>query len=290
MLDFSPLARSSDEDLTFVPQTNGVSNDMPNAQFYLKEDVFSRLSQRCEHESAGKASSSSAGLQRSWSDAGLGDSVVTRFLERQNEKEEERLDRLEGLQVAASPPGRPEINGRSARLAERRRERTGESFSSEKAFKPLAEPPLEPECTFRPKITQAAKEARTRTPAQLGPEDYKRKLAKREKLVEAKEKKELEELRDPKVRSYNAIGGRLRLIEDIDGLLGRIDKKREREQQRSEKCAEDRAKQEMAECSFKPEVKKVPAFVQQMAATRRAARAQTEADSSPSEQPRPDWH
>merc|ERR1711972_1124071 len=108
------------------PQTNGVSLEMVNAQAYLKEDVFTRLSQTCVPEatpSKSSGSTSSSGPRRSWSDTDLGDPTVSRFLERQNEKEEQRLNRLEGLQAAASVAGRPEINERSSRLAERRRER-----------------------------------------------------------------------------------------------------------------------------------------------------------------------
>jgi hypothetical protein len=287
-LEYSPLARSMDDDLTFVPQTNGVSMDMVNAQAYLKEDVFTRLSQTCQAESS-KTSSSSSGVRRSWSDTNVGDSTMIRFLERQNDKEEERLNRLDNLQAAASPIGRPELNERSLRLAERRRDRTGEQAPDPRTSRPPAEPQLEPECTFRPHITKAAKESRTRTPAQLGPEDHKRRQARHEKATEEKLKRELDVMQSPKIRNYNGIGGRLRILEDVDGLLGRIDKKREREQKQAEKSAQERLQTEMAPCSFKPEVKDAPGFVLRMAATRRAAKAQTERDNGPSEQPRPDW-
>lgn len=215
---------------------------------------------------------------------------MIRFLERQNDKEEERLNRLEELQAAASPAGRPELNERSIRLAERRRERTGEQPTDPRPYKPPAAEvaPIEAECTFRPHITKAARDARTRTPAQLGPEDYKKKLAKREKLVEEKEKKELEQMRDPQVRNYNGIGGRLRILEDPDGLLERLAKKRAREQKVAEKTIQERLQQEMAACSFKPEVKDAPAFVRRMAATRRASKTQTEGDDDTPEK-RPDW-
>jgi len=333
------------QDLTFLPQTNGVSLDMVNAQAYLREDVFTRLSQATTAEPASPARASAAPsslLMRSYSDtsvsmAGGDRAALNRFLERQNLREEDRLRRLGDLEATYAPALRPALCERSVRLAERRRDKqqhdqhqavgrgaagscgtqtiagfvglpqraaggSGEQAGGATASnskvpasgeKAAAEPPEDPECTFRPKITKAARERQARSPSQLGPADMERREKRRAKASEEQKKREIEQMQDPKIKKYNGVSGRLRIREDVDTLMERIEKARTAERKRCEQDVQRQRELEDSQCPFRPQVKSAPAFVQRMAATRRAARAAVlEKENGPAQQQqqqRPEW-
>lgn len=97
-------------------------------------------------------------------------------------------------------------------------------------------------------------------------------------------------MKSPKVRDYNGISGRLRVLKDVDTLLERIERVRKAEKTRWEKEIKRQQEQEMAQCTFKPEVKGgAPDFVRRMAATRRAARALLAEKENPPPPQRPEW-
>lgn len=146
----------------------------------------------------------------------------------------------------------------------------------------------DPECTFKPKITKMARERHSRSPSQLGPQEAARRKARREKICLAKEKLELQQMQEPKIRNYNGVEGRLRLRQDADTLMARIEHSRSVERTRWEKDLNRQRQVEDAACTFKPQIKSSPAFVQRMAATRRAAKeALQEKENGPNQQQKP---
>lgn len=314
-------------ELTFLPQTNGVSLDMVNTQAYLREDVFARLSQATTAE---PPDTPPPPLLRSHSDSSVcanGHASLHRFLERQNLQEKARLRRLGDLEAAHAPPLQPALCERSLRLAEQQRQRGGSAAGStlsvagfvglpprasggeasvvsrpaavagvalEKSKASVAEPPADPECTFRPRITRAARERQARSPSQLGPGDAERRAARRAKASEEQKRREFEQLQAPKINSYNGITGRLRIRKDADTLMERIEKTRVAERKRCEQDAKRQQELEDAQCPFRPQVKPAPAFVQRMAATRRASRVaalekENGAAQQQQQQHRPEW-
>jgi len=299
---------------SFAPRTNRVSADMASAQAYLRDDVFVRLSQAAQDAETPAPSPRArprracSPLSRSRSEASLGlDGTLYSFLERQNACEAQRLRRLGDLEAAVAPALFPELCERSLRLAERQRERPasagpaegrsliGTSATSSPAAPaapptpgrrgelgrtapegcPAPVPPLDPECTFRPKITRAAREHReqARSPSQLGPAEERRRAARRARAAEEKARREGAELRPPKVTSYPGVGGRLRIRTEADTLMARIEKARRAERNRLERDAAAQRKLEAGQCPFRPQVRSAPAFIRRMAASRREARA-----------------
>lgn len=257
-----PRPPQAPEEAAFAPKTNPVPDGMENARAYLQEGVFARLSQVAD------CPSEAPSLRRSLSSS---DGALYHFLERQNACEEARLRRLSDLQAATAPPHRPALSEASARLAERHA--AASSARAAPARSAPAEPaPLDPECTFRPKITRAGRERQAKTPEQLGPRDAQRRSSRRDKALEERTRREMAELKAPKVKRYNGIGSRLRLTTDVEGVLDRIERSRQAKLKAAEKDLRERQKREDAECSFQPETKPAPAFVRQMAATRRVAR------------------
>eukprot|EP00405_Crypthecodinium_cohnii_P011859 CAMPEP_0206436392 /NCGR_PEP_ID=MMETSP0324_2-20121206/10452_1 /ASSEMBLY_ACC=CAM_ASM_000836 /TAXON_ID=2866 /ORGANISM="Crypthecodinium cohnii, Strain Seligo" /LENGTH=706 /DNA_ID=CAMNT_0053903541 /DNA_START=59 /DNA_END=2176 /DNA_ORIENTATION=+ len=255
-----------DPDLTFAPQTNIVRKEMVNAQSYLQADVFARLSQvstadgNFEVESLNKSMSTTSRIDGFKLDG---------FLERQRASEERKKSRLENLQATYAPAFRPQ-------LVDRKSKKPGDEIISKP--EKSVEPDLDPECTFRPKITQLARERQGRPFAELGPGDMKRREARRAKAAEEQRRQEAGQLKSPQVNSYNGVQGRLRLRENADTLMERIEKKRVAERARCQNELKSRQQKEEAQCSFKPEVKSAPAWISRMAASRRSARESVRED------------
>jgi len=303
---------------TFAPQTLGAKAHMRNAKAYLQDNVFSRLSQLGVARSSGpqqcdafsswhEASMTAVGhggtsatttqrpsLVRSQSDTSLTDgAAVARFLERQNCCEVERRGRLQQMKAETAPSWQPEICERSARLAERRQYRlaVGASSGLDSSCRQNAAQPaeLETECTFRPSITPYAAQRDARSIEDLSLGDQRRREARLAKLRARAEVQEASSFA-PKVNDYEGIGGRLRIRDDPQTLLERItvagkaaDKRRERDLKRLED-------QEMAGCTFSPQVKPAPVYIQRMAASHRAARVLKEKDRLHEENDtRPNW-
>jgi len=291
---------------TFAPQTLGAKAHMRSARAYLQDNVFSRLSQlgvarasgpqQCDavlslqeppmfavrHGGASASTAQRPSLVRSHSDTSLTDgAAVARFLERQNCCEVERRERLQQIEAETAPSWQPEICERSLRLAEKRELRlvvsdsSGLDSSRRRTAAHTIE--LEQECTFRPAITTAAAQRGSRSIEDLSTGDQRRREARLAKLRAMAELQEASSFA-PKVNDYEGIGGRLKIRDDPQTLLERItvagkaaDNRRERDLKRLED-------QEMARCTFAPQVKPAPVYIQRMAASHRAARALKEKD------------
>lgn len=300
------------EEPTFVPRTLGVKPSMTNARAYLQDDVFTRLSQSFGEQQevpsdswdarADKGGSVSGGsfLSRSHSDTSLGDGSVMRFLQRQNDCEVGRRERLNMLESELAPTLRPELCERSVRLAEKRQMRLASvavagggskrGEGTDRDGKQIVRTELEQECTFRPKITEAAAQRDPRSLEDLSTGDQKRREAKLAKVREDLKKKDVSSFA-PKVNDFQGVGGRLRILDEPQTLLERITASHKAALLRRERDLRKSQDQELACCTFAPQVKSAPAFVHRMAESHRQARVLKEKENlAEAPRQRPEWH
>lgn len=263
---------------TFAPQTLNVPARMVNAQAYLRDDVFSRLSFTGADppgvaDSCGPPSNSPS-LQRSYSSGSIVNSSLQHFLERQEVHEAQRQRHMTYLERQTAPTLQPEIGDRSRRLAERRRHQEVTGVAPSVRCEPKSTEELqERKCTFRPKLTQLAKERSYRGLEMLAFGDGERRREKIAKQKQEFEKQEVQGLFAPKVKTYNGVGSRLRLVNESDSLLERMTDDRERELTRVRLKNQIREKNEQAEYTHAPKVLgDAPKFVRRMAESYRAAR------------------
>jgi len=241
-------------------------------------------------------------LSRCHSDTSLHDGTVIRFLERQNVCEEGRRERLNLIESATAPPLRPEINERSVRLAERRQARLAQSTDSGscqcaggqpdgKKLANSAAAQLE-ECTFKPVITALASQRDARSVTEISMGDHRRREAKIARMRDDFLKRDVSSFA-PKVKAYEGIGSRLRLIEEPDTILERMDKAQKTQQTKRQKELARLQAKELSVCTFSPEVKPAPGFVRRMAASSRAIREDRDKENLEAEEPgpapRPAW-
>lgn len=302
----------------FVPVTNSVHKDMVNARAYLAEDVFSRLmqpspemlSQSCSsisgsptrqshRESRGNGGKSSevCTTSKCQSAASRSDESFISFLHRQNTCEEWRRERLSSIKAATDPPHRPVLCDRSIQLADRHRARRERSLEKGGIDTNAAakEPAKEQECSFRPQITEAAKQRERRSLSELSAGDQRRREAKMDRLREQFAKEMKDETFAP--HFYNTVEGvqsRLRVLQDPDSYLERVAKARSIQATRCEQERKRLLAKEAAECTFKPQVKSAPQFVQRMAESYRLVRSLKEKENESLDQcsdstSRPEW-
>mmetsp|Transcript_46833 Transcript_46833/g.111431 ORF Transcript_46833/g.111431 Transcript_46833/m.111431 type:complete len:665 (-) Transcript_46833:117-2111(-) len=299
-----------DERQDFVPQTNPVPPHMPNARAYLSEDVFTRLSQPAlDYDGASgiidvyTSSAAASKLGRSKSDACLGasstDASLIGFLQRQNAHEEERLQRLAEVDALTTPPFQPEICQRSLDLAERRKQRGGQQAAaagrsarrSPDAVRAQAAARRDAECSFQPKINKTSAERAARSLQDLSSGDNKRKQAKIAKMRQRLDEKAMEGATFKPQLMKSQVPGRMRLLEDPDAYVERLEKERIKAARRRDEELRRRQEEEMRECCFKPEVKPAPAFVTRMAESYRMVQAvkEKEKENSGGNSSRPEW-
>lgn len=290
----SPRRRTND----FAPKTNAVPSTMHNARAYLREDVFSRLTRTPEAPATGGSrrgdfsqdsvlsSGCGSAIGRCLSDTCLGDnSAVQSFIQRQEALEEERQARLAQLESESAPSHRPELNGRSVQLAERRLARGKpklERGASTGAIdgKGCGKTPAEAGCTFKPKITAKARDRQPRSIEQLSTGDKKYRDDRVEQMRKQAEKDQTKGLTfSPHVNNYNGIVGRLRVREAPDTLLERMDQHSENVAKRCSLAAKQSRAKEEAACTFAPAVRQAPDFVRCMAESYRMLRAHREKEN-----------
>jgi hypothetical protein len=341
-----------DESQLFAPQTNSVPAHMVNAHAYLKQDVFSRLSQASlvqlpqdAEKATGGATPARApgplGMRRSRSEASISGinesqlvvananssrSSVNSFLQRQNLLEETRRERMERLEAATAPSHRPELCERSLQMASRRRARqagarvdnctdAGRLSSGAQratsagavcrattdrsgggthvAAQQSSDERHAKECSFRPKITAAARQMEHRDLGELSAKYTKRreeKLAQLRRAAIAAEQKEV--TLKPNINDYNGISSFLRVVDQPDSLLNRMEQRRSYEMKRASEKHKQSVEKETAECTFRPQnVKAAPAFVGRMAETYRMVRDNKEKENQGKDEGnvRPDW-
>jgi len=306
----------------FYPQTNAVARDMVNARAYLQDDVFTRLSQPPHNASvshppavhlsqqgelAPTQASMESSISRCRSEASGAEISFLGFLQRQNFHEECRRERLEHLESVHAPTLQPELCNRSVRLAERRQARLASGGVPEasrargcsgggngKVHPSWPWPDLE--CSFRPKITAAAQQRDRRSFSELSAGDHKRREAKLKRQREKKKETEMQSFSfTPQVNEFCGVQSRLRIQEDPDMYLQRVEKERTQQDKRREAEQRKIIEQEAAECTFKPDVNPAPNFVRRMAESYRLVRqlkekeGRSEGDDGGGVACRPDW-
>lgn len=245
------------------------------------------------------------------------------FLERQNHFEEQRRDRLEEVSRCTAPVHHPAICTTSRKLVDRSRKRSekdGGAISSISSTNPLSPRGIgvstshgvpenrsstggttgnEP--TFRPQINAVSARRAARSCSELSSGDARRREARRlelrEEIRQERRAKGEDEDDAPFAPSLNTpppevyAQSTLRLVEDPGSYLGRVAQGRLRKQVQREVHLERKAEQELAECTFTPQVNKsAPAFVRQMAASYRSAKDLRALDAEkPKQSPRPKW-
>jgi len=279
---------------------------MVSARAYLQDDVFTRLTQAPEPQprppdspargprgacsSSGASVCSISTMSRSRSDTSLSDGAMLRFLQRQNVCEEGRRERLNLIESATAPPLRPEICERSSRLAERRQAKLAQGCSQD--GKKPSESAQQEECTFKPAITTLAAQRDARSVSEISLGDQRRREAKVARMRDEMQKKDVSSFA-PKIKEYEGIGSRLKLIEEPDTLLERMAKEKKAQQTKRQKELERCQKKELAACTFAPEVKPAPDFVRRLASSSRAIREERDKENCEAEEPvpapRPAW-
>jgi hypothetical protein len=87
--------------------------------------------------------------------------------------------------------------------------------------------------------------------------------------------------------SMSEVEGRLKLLKESDSYVKRMAEARLEQEHKRKKALEEKRAQELAECTFSPQVQNGPPnFVRQMAETYRSAKS-LEVQDKPA--PRPDW-
>jgi len=310
----------------FAPVTNPVPPEMVNARAYLSEHVFSRLTQPSPEVLAASVAEASYGvgkpalqksasggiasglgfgekvsdvstMSRCRSSSGLADETLVSFLQRQNSCEESRRKRLDSIKLATANPLQPELCSRSVQLATRHRARCqqklvegGESSGAHR------EPVPEPECSFRPRITAAAKQRERRSLSDLSVGDQRRreaKIARQRDELRAKEMKDVSFA--PKIQQLDDVQSRLRVLQDPNSYLERLAKSKSSQNAKFEQERKKRLEKEAEEFTFKPKVNgQAPDFVQRMAESYRLVRDLKEKENQSFDQctgsdSKPDW-
>lgn len=271
---------------TFAPLTNEVPASMVNAKAYLRDDVFTRLSlvgaaqapvpqrgDRWMDESSIHSQASS--VRRSHSSGSfVADASLMQFLERQNSHELRRRRHLSEVESRSAPTLQPEIGDRSRRLAERRRHQEATGTARSVRAEPKTTDELqERKCTFKPKLTKMGRDHDCRGVEQLASGDVERRKERLEKTQKDMEKQEVAGLFTPKVKNYNGVGSRLRVMKEPDSFLERMAQFKDAEMSRVRQKNTLREQREKGECTFTPKVLgAAPDFVRRMAESHRAAR------------------
>eukprot|EP00927_Polykrikos_kofoidii_P078048 TRINITY_DN74928_c0_g1_i1.p1 TRINITY_DN74928_c0_g1~~TRINITY_DN74928_c0_g1_i1.p1 ORF type:complete len:811 (+),score=112.34 TRINITY_DN74928_c0_g1_i1:99-2531(+) len=247
-------------------------------------------------------------LESSFLDARLsaGDSVLHRFLRRQNECEEARHRRLQEIEASTTPALRPSLCQASRRLADRRHDSgtagvrcvSTPSLQAAAAAAEAAATEAE-ECVFRPTINVKSARLPSRTCEERSRGDSLKReahLADLRKQLQSKDEQEATfapRLHTPPSYVEVKRPSILNADEYVKCALNRRNAelaKRELEIQRKNEPI-------LSECTFRPRVNSgAPVFVQRMAETYRVARDLKEKENQALfatgqlvQQPRPDW-
>lgn len=352
---------------SFAPITNPIASHMVSAHGYARQNVFCRLSQPQSESIQGpphvpESEASSTKTQHSSkcppqvslalkSTEPPQDESFYRFLQRQNEFEEDRRQRLAEVERFTAPVGQPTLCTQSRKLARQRSLRkekqlsaSGQSPTAHRSGSPSMElefrtgitakgcfsargpPPASPydaavsrsladsgspggvastrrqhrdagqaagkaqAHSFQPSITPAASRRPARSLSDLSSGDARQREARLAKMrIEAQN--EMEKTLDFTPRcltsSMSEVEGRLKLLKESDSYVKRMAEARLEQEHKRKKALEEKRAQELAECTFSPQVQNgPPSFVRQMAETYRSAKS-LEVQDKPA--PRPDW-
>ena len=308
---------------TFRPRTNEVDPSMRDAIKYLSSDAFERLSNPPPKpviydktpRTARRASSTSRrgatpratreaiesrrpqSARRPRPSSRGGDTESTRgnesFLMRQEKREAVRQAKLSRMKDKLEPTFEPMLCKKSISLSAKRggdfleRQKQEESRKAHRDEMRMRKDETMKECTFKPVISTKGQESRARSVDEMSTGDALKKQALQEALKLKKEQEELENLTfRPRIHHAPGVEGRLKILSEPETYVQRVQSDQIRQDQLVEEHQRQLEIDEMAECSFKPEIHDAPAYVKRIA---RSMALTKSARPAPEEPGQPAW-
>lgn len=271
---------------TFKPKILGITPMMSQASLYTKESAFDRLYNKSELQTPGNSTAADsrmhsveASLNQAEREESLNDFYLRqhRFLEAKQSRLEER---------SKEPDHKPKLCERSTQLAKGTFEQR--NLDLLKKRKDLTYSEIE--TTFTPKISSLAKASRHRSVEEMCYGDAEKKQKKLDDLKKLYEDQEARSFQMTFVEYPSAVeaSSKLRLLDDSETYLDRIQEARELKAGKAEKERFEREAKELVECTHMPEILEAPAFVKRVAHSMALLKAQRHLDEL--EKPRkPDW-
>lgn len=261
-LSETPKRKQKIPEPAFAPRIKGPSKKMLNAQEYIKQDPFERLS-RPKEVFQPEPEEQSASLKPSTPIPDYsGCSFSTRpFFERQAIYELMKHEKKEALETQPVP--RPLINERSKKLVKKDFfERNQEMIEKKNSVKYDPNP-----CSFQPKITNKAKMKRNRSVTEMSYGDSKKRLEKIENLKEVVEDKIREQIVSScySSKSYANVKSKLQVLDDPQSYIERLKSEQRRKEIITQITKEERVKNELSECTYHPNIIEAPDYVKQIA-------------------------
>lgn len=222
------------------------------------------------------------------------------FLERQNMRQQKKEEHLDDIKKSMNRDCtfQPKLDKNSLDMAQKN---MGDKFlhrlaahmlrKEHEAVRQKARVAHDPECTFQPKILKASQKRSARTAVEMSRGDaLKRETAQRLMRLQA-EQAELAGLTfqpetNTNKRKWEGVDGRLRILEDPDGYLERVQKEQKAFSERQRRAMQEAEMKEFSECTFKPQVHDAPAYVKRIARSWALTRA---AQGDESTEEKPEW-
>ena len=153
----------------------------------------------------------------------------------------------------------------------------------------------DPECTFRPKITRAAKSTRARTVLELSEGDANRREATRRILKLRTDQELMSELTfRPKLNIDTKLApqaeSRLQILKAPHTYVRRMKRAARMKREKQRRKAQDAELNEFAECTFHPKIHDAPAYVKRIARSMQLSKsAKREEVGERGESGKPEW-
>jgi len=231
--------------------------------------------------------------------SGTGDNPakIEEFLERQKQKElakQERLQKIKGeidrkyAQTRKMSKKSAEIMKNSPQEAFFNRLERSKSAREEKVEE--VKKVVERDYTFRPRINPESQALRARSPEERSFGDAKRVATKLAALKKQRDELAMDGVtfQPQTIAAANTVSvqGKLRILSDPESYMERIQEENKRIQQRRQEVKMQAESQELADCTFRPEVHEAPAYVRRIANSMQRLR---EATSPPRQGPLVTW-
>ena len=302
--DSSNMGRNfTDEECTFKPQVNEIPQEMAAARVYVSADIFDRLSrtsntqsgdqniQRARDDSAmdvdmfmhkssreekrpasaGQTSKARSQPTTPGVDRRQRQLEFEKFLARQNQKEIRRQLKLEQVAKQCTSSHTPKLCKKSLRIASESKpgdflERVAtDALKKENQFFRKKAKAADPECTFKPAITEHARKKPARSLVELSRGDSLRKETNSRLLKLRAEERELAELTfQPKLQGGSGGESKLKVASDPNNYLSRLRKAQEQSATKQRQVMQQMEREELSECTFHPKIHKVPTYVKRI--------------------------
>ena len=193
--------------------------------------------------------------------------------------------------------GNPSLNRKSLQIAEQtnpntflnRVQQTVEKVAMKKSQYAAVANSADPECTFAPQITLKAKLRQPRSFYDISKGDLEKRETKLKLLMMAEEEKELDGVTFKPALNKSQVESRLGIVSDPDTYMMRLQEKHQEIHARITQLKKEEERS-LAECTFQPKTKEVPAFVKSLAQNSRMNREMQLASDLRSQLSDRSWH